>query len=116
MTHGANDRSGEHGSVVVTLALSVTMLMVVIAVVSQTLFHLLSHTLMVREVSRFADVAAHGESFGCLWLSDAVTGRFPSADVTCDETDERLVVFVTRPGDTRMLAHHGIRVVTHRDQ
>lgn len=111
-----NDLSGQHGSVVVTLALSVTMLMVVTAVVSQTLFALLSHTLMVREVSRLADVATHGEAFGCPWFTDAVTTRFVRVDVTCDETHERLVAVVTRSADMRLSAGSRIQVVIHRDQ
>ncbi|MEX2533183.1 MAG: hypothetical protein WD360_04390 [Nitriliruptoraceae bacterium] len=111
-----NDLSGEHGSVVVTLALSVTMLMVVIALVSQTLFSLLSHTLIVREVNRIADVAAHRESLGCPWFSNAVTTRFSHVDVACDETPERLVAVVTRSGDMRLSAHQGIQVMIHRDQ
>lgn len=106
------NHAGEHGSVVVTLALSVTMLMAVIALVTQTLFQLVSHTLFLRAVTDAADLAASQPTASCVWLADMLEPLV--VDMACEETDSRLVATVSRPSSGIVSTRQTVRVVAHR--
>lgn len=116
MSSANHTRESEHGAVVVTLALSVTMLMVVIALVAQTLFHLLAHTLFLRAVADMTEVLTGEPSLGCEWLTNTVTVGWATAEVVCEAAPDYLLATVSRASDGLMGTRQVARVVIHRGQ
>jgi len=101
-------------AVAVTLALSVTMLLIVMGVATQTLFHLTQHTLLLREVTHLLEGSVFLADDGCDWFEAAVGARYATAEVACDSEFDRLSATVTNTAKTRYLPAQTVDVVAYR--
>jgi len=105
------------GSVAVTLALSVTMFLVVAGLLTQTLFALAHHTVLLHTTGKLLTVAASGsDDRPCDWFVARVDAQFAAATTDCVAHLDRLVATVSDTTTSRVIPSHTVHLVAARDR
>lgn len=108
---GENDA----GSVAVTLAAAVTMLLIVVGLVTQVLFQLAQHTVLVHETAGLLRQATQADE-PCAWFGAALDQRFAAVTADCVAHADRLVARSVDTNGTRFAPEHAVQVVVHVDR